>query len=64
MLLYEYLEMACNQHGNKYAIQCDNSRITYDVLKKEVDFLFSYLREQGIESGVNVGVILHIQLTM
>lgn len=59
MLLYKYLEMACNQHGNKYAIQCDNSRITYDVLKKEVDLLFSYLREQGIESGVNVGVILH-----
>lgn len=59
MLLYKYLEMACHQHGKKYAIQCDNSRITYDMLKKEVDLLYSYLHEQGIESGVNVGVILH-----
>lgn len=59
MLLYEYLENTCSRYGQQAAMQYDDSIITYDKLKKQVDEIYSYIREQGIREGNNVGLILH-----
>lgn len=59
MLLYKYLENICSQYGQRAAMQYENTIITYNTLKNHVDTLYLYIREQGIQSGVNVGLILH-----
>lgn len=59
MLLYKYLENICFQNGQRIAMQCDDNLITYDQLKIQVDALYLYLRDKGIKSGVDVGLILH-----
>lgn len=63
-LIHELFEQRVKKSANKIALICDNNEMTYNELNRRANYLARKLQQEGIRSGMFVGIFMEKSFDM